>query len=71
MMNSFSWTVKSLLLSSSFLTILQQSAETREAVIHPHMQKWVRSDRANAFEVSSPTVEDLFNPVTNVNEQVW
>lgn len=61
---------KSLLLCFSFLTILQ-SAEAQEAVIHPQMQKWMKTDRANAFEVSSPFVGGLFNPVTNMCEQVW
>ncbi|XP_040008676.1 uncharacterized protein LOC120803811 isoform X2 [Xiphias gladius] len=55
---------------SNFLTILQQSAEAQEAVIHPQMQKWMKTDRANPFEVSSPYVGGVFNPVTNMCGQV-
>lgn len=61
---------KSLLMCFSFLTILQQSAEAQEAVIHPQMQKWMKTDRANAFEVSSAFVGGVFNPVANMCEQV-
>ncbi|KAK9514908.1 hypothetical protein VZT92_025590 [Zoarces viviparus] len=49
---------------SSFLTMLQQSAEAQEAVIH------MTTDRANPFEVSSPYAGGVFNPVTNMCEQV-
>ncbi|TMS16481.1 Transcription factor-like 5 protein [Larimichthys crocea] len=56
--------------SKSFLTMLQQSAEAQEAVIHPQMQKWMKTDRANPFEVSNPFVGGIFNPVTNKCEQV-
>ncbi|XP_054465348.1 transcription factor-like 5 protein [Anoplopoma fimbria] len=55
---------------SNFLTILQQSAEAQEAVIHPQMHKWMKTDRANPFEVSSPYAGGVFNPVTNMCEQV-
>ncbi|XP_010729994.1 transcription factor-like 5 protein [Larimichthys crocea] len=55
---------------SNFLTMLQQSAEAQEAVIHPQMQKWMKTDRANPFEVSNPFVGGIFNPVTNKCEQV-
>ncbi|XP_026224573.1 transcription factor-like 5 protein isoform X2 [Anabas testudineus] len=41
---------------NNFLTILQQSTESQESVIHPQMQKWMKTDRANPFEVSSPYV---------------
>lgn len=61
----------SLLLCFSFLTMLQQSAEAQEALIHPQMQKWMKTDRANPFEVTSPFVGGVFNPVTNKCEQVW
>nr|XP_033484563.1 transcription factor-like 5 protein [Epinephelus lanceolatus] len=53
----------------NFLTILQQSAETQEAVIHPQLQTWMRTERANV-EVSSPFIGSVFNPVTNMCEQV-
>ncbi|KAM6929807.1 uncharacterized protein PEZ65_008943 [Lycodopsis pacificus] len=49
---------------SNLLTMLQQSAEGQEAVIH------VTTDRANPFEVSSPYAGGAFNPVTNMCEQV-
>ncbi|XP_075955904.1 uncharacterized protein LOC142958356 [Anarhichas minor] len=49
---------------SNFLTMLQQSAEAQEAVIH------MTTDRANPFEVSSPYAGGVFNPVTNMCEQV-
>ncbi|XP_034393858.1 transcription factor-like 5 protein [Cyclopterus lumpus] len=49
---------------SNFLTMLQQSAEAQEATIHPQMHKWIKTDRANPFEVSSP------HAVTNMCEQV-
>ncbi|XP_040920311.1 transcription factor-like 5 protein [Toxotes jaculatrix] len=55
---------------SNFLTILQQSAETQEAVVHPQMQKWIKTDRSNPFEISSPYVGGVFNPVTNMCGQV-
>ncbi|XP_038578079.1 transcription factor-like 5 protein [Micropterus salmoides] len=55
---------------SNLLTILQQSAEAQEAVIHPQIQKWMKTERANPFEVSSPFVGGAFNPVTNMCEQV-
>ncbi|XP_070767303.1 transcription factor-like 5 protein [Enoplosus armatus] len=55
---------------SNFLTMLQQSAEAQEAVIHPQMQTWVKTDRANPFEASSPFVGGVFNPVINMCEQV-
>lgn len=58
------------LLCFSFLTILQQSAEAQEAVIHPQMHKWMKADRANSLEGSSPFVGGVFNPVTNMCEQV-
>ncbi|XP_029135362.2 transcription factor-like 5 protein [Labrus bergylta] len=53
-----------------FLTILQQSSENQEAVTHSQMQKWMKTDRANPFEVSCPFVGGVFNPVTNMCEQV-
>ncbi|XP_053173966.1 transcription factor-like 5 protein [Scomber japonicus] len=49
---------------SNFLTMFQQSAEAQEAVIHPQMQKWMKTDRANPFEVTSPYVGGVYNPVT-------
>ncbi|XP_023284441.1 transcription factor-like 5 protein [Seriola lalandi dorsalis] len=49
---------------TNFLTILQQSAEAHEAVIHPQMQKWMKTDRPNPFEVTN--VGGVFNPVTNM-----
>uniref|UniRef100_UPI0037E70AEA transcription factor-like 5 protein n=1 Tax=Semicossyphus pulcher TaxID=241346 RepID=UPI0037E70AEA len=55
---------------SNFLTILQQSAEAKEAAIHPQMHKWMKPDRANLYEVSNPFVGGVFNPVTNMCEQV-
>ncbi|XP_044068462.1 transcription factor-like 5 protein isoform X2 [Siniperca chuatsi] len=55
---------------SNFLTMLQQSAEAQEAAIHPQIQKWMKTDRANPYEVSSPFVGGVFNPVTNMREQV-
>ncbi|XP_035511945.1 transcription factor-like 5 protein [Morone saxatilis] len=57
---------------SNFLTMLQQSAEAQEAAMHPQMQKWMKTERANPFEVSSPFVGGVpvFNPVTNMCEQV-
>ncbi|KAA8590839.1 transcription factor-like 5 protein isoform X1 [Etheostoma spectabile] len=55
---------------SNFLTILQHSAEAQEAVIHPQMHKWMKADRANSFEVSSPFVGGVFNPATNMCDQV-
>ncbi|XP_071332870.1 transcription factor-like 5 protein isoform X2 [Trachinotus anak] len=56
---------------SNLLTILQQSAEAHEAVLHPQMQKWMKADRVNPFEVSSPYVGGVFNPVTNMCAQVF
>ncbi|KAM6981606.1 uncharacterized protein LKV04_012355 [Tautogolabrus adspersus] len=53
-----------------FLAILQQSSENQEAVTHSQMQKWMKTDRANPFEVSCPFVGGVFNPVTNMCEQV-
>ncbi|XP_068585804.1 transcription factor-like 5 protein [Cebidichthys violaceus] len=47
---------------SNFLTMLQQSAEAQEAVIH------LTTDRDNPFEVSSPYAGGVFN--TNMCEQV-
>lgn len=58
------------LLCFSFLTMFQQSAEAQEAVIHPQMQKWMKTDRANPFEVTSPYVGGVYNPVTMCG-QVW
>ncbi|XP_030279114.1 transcription factor-like 5 protein isoform X2 [Sparus aurata] len=55
---------------SKFLTTLQQSAEAQEAAMYPQMQKWMKSDRANPSEVSNPFVGGVFNPVTNMCEQV-
>ncbi|XP_070825678.1 transcription factor-like 5 protein [Chaetodon trifascialis] len=52
---------------NNFFTLLQ-SAEAHEAVLHP--QKWVTTDRANPFEVSSPFVGGVLNTVTNMCEQV-
>ncbi|KAM9351005.1 transcription factor-like 5 protein [Symphorus nematophorus] len=54
---------------SKHLTMIQQSAEAQEALIHPQMQKWIKTDRANPLEVSSPFVGGVFNPVTNTCEQ--
>uniref|UniRef100_A0A3B4VLW8 BHLH domain-containing protein n=1 Tax=Seriola dumerili TaxID=41447 RepID=A0A3B4VLW8_SERDU len=54
---------------TNFLTILQQSAEAHEAVIHPQMQKWMKTDRPNPFEVTN--VGGVFNPVTNMCGQVF
>ncbi|XP_076598266.1 transcription factor-like 5 protein [Chaetodon auriga] len=53
---------------NNFFTLLQQSAETQEAVLH--LQKSVKTDRANPFEVSSPFVGGVLNTVTNMCEQV-
>ncbi|KAI3357554.1 hypothetical protein L3Q82_015971, partial [Scortum barcoo] len=55
---------------SNFLTMLQQSVEAQEAVIHPQMQKWLKTDRGNPYEVSSQFLGGVFNPVTNMCEQV-
>ncbi|KAG7228157.1 hypothetical protein INR49_013440, partial [Caranx melampygus] len=38
---------------SNFLTILQQSAEAHGAVVHPQMQKWMKTDRPNPIEVTN------------------
>ncbi|XP_074499900.1 uncharacterized protein LOC141772617 [Sebastes fasciatus] len=54
---------------SNFWTMLQQSAEAQEAAIHSQMHKWMKTDRANPYEVSSPFVGGSFNPVTNTCEQ--
>ncbi|XP_029291314.1 LOW QUALITY PROTEIN: transcription factor-like 5 protein [Cottoperca gobio] len=54
---------------SNFWTILQQSVEAQEAAVHPQMHKWMKTDRANPFDVSSPFVGGAFNPV-NMCEQV-
>ncbi|KAM9342431.1 uncharacterized protein KZ484_015155 [Pholidichthys leucotaenia] len=43
-------------LLSHFLTKFQQSADTQEAVAHLEMQKWIKTDRAKPFEVSSSYV---------------
>ncbi|XP_041656269.1 transcription factor-like 5 protein [Cheilinus undulatus] len=61
--------VQSAVLSNS-LTILQQSAESQEAGIHPQMQKWMKTDRAKPFDLAGPIVGGVFNPVTNMCEQV-
>ncbi|XP_068453500.1 transcription factor-like 5 protein isoform X3 [Clinocottus analis] len=55
---------------SNFLTMLQQSAEAQEAAIHPQMHKWMKTDRANPLEILSPYGGAVFNPVTNMCEQV-
>ncbi|KAF3697102.1 Transcription factor-like 5 protein Cha transcription factor HPV-16 E2-binding protein 1 [Channa argus] len=55
---------------NNFLTILQQSAEAQEAVIHPQMQKWMKTNRANPFEVSSPYVGAVFTPVSSMCGQM-
>ncbi|KAK2851644.1 hypothetical protein Q5P01_007920 [Channa striata] len=55
---------------NNFLTVRQHSAESRDTVIHPHMQKWMKTDQANPFDVSSPYVGAVFNPVTNLCGQV-
>ncbi|XP_031583693.2 uncharacterized protein LOC116310905 isoform X3 [Oreochromis aureus] len=55
---------------SNFLTILQQSAEVQETVMHPPKQKWVKMDRANSFGVSSSYIEGVYGPVTNTCGQV-
>lgn len=60
---------KSLLVCFSFLTVLQQSAEAQEAVIHPQMQ-WMKTDRANPLEVSSPFGGGVFNPVP-INQSIF
>ncbi|XP_073327055.1 uncharacterized protein [Pagrus major] len=57
-------------LLSNFLTTLQQSAEAQEPAMHPQTQKWMKSDRANPSEVSSPFIGGVFNQVTNMREQV-
>lgn len=53
-----------------FLSKHQQPQEAQEGVIQPQIQPWINTDRSNAFEVSSPYVPFVYNPVTNVCEQV-
>ncbi|XP_029011052.1 transcription factor-like 5 protein isoform X2 [Betta splendens] len=55
---------------NNFLSILQQTAESQEEVTHSQMQKWMKSDGMNPFEVSSPYVGDVFNSVTNTCGQM-
>ncbi|XP_008280107.1 transcription factor-like 5 protein [Stegastes partitus] len=52
---------------TNFLTVLKQSAE---AVIHPEKQKWMRTDRADSFKVSTSYVGSDFDSVTNICGQV-
>ncbi|KAM9751603.1 uncharacterized protein ACNS7B_008420 [Menidia menidia] len=56
---------------SNFLTVLQQSTESQEAVTHPQMQKWMKADRANLFEAPSSYLGSAFDPVTNICGQVF
>ncbi|XP_072224084.1 uncharacterized protein [Leuresthes tenuis] len=55
---------------SNLLTVLQQSAEAQDAVIPPQMQKWMKADRANPFEVPGSYRGGAFDPVTNLCGQV-
>nr|XP_020466368.1 transcription factor-like 5 protein [Monopterus albus] len=54
----------------NFLTILQQSAEAQEAVIHPQMQRSMKVDKTNTLAVSSPYARDVLNLVSNTCGQV-
>lgn len=62
---------KYLLVCFSVLTKHQQTVETHEVVVQPQIQTWMKTDRANAFEIPSPFVVGVFNPVTSICEQVW
>ncbi|XP_029994668.1 uncharacterized protein LOC115422452 [Sphaeramia orbicularis] len=55
---------------SNCLAILQQSAGAQDTDKHPQKQKWMKTDRTNAFETSSPYVGGFYNPVTNMFGQV-
>lgn len=61
---------KYLLVCFSLLT-KYQTVETHEVVVQPQIQTWMKTDRANAFEIPSPFVVGVFKPVTSICEQVW
>lgn len=59
------------MLCFSFWTVLEQTVEAYEGMLHPQVQKWMRTARANGVEVSSPLVGGGFNPASSQCEHVW
>lgn len=52
------------------MTILQQSAEAQETVLHPQMEKWMKTDRANALEVLSLFVGHVMYGVEEIQNEL-
>ncbi|KAF7664381.1 hypothetical protein LDENG_00178410 [Lucifuga dentata] len=56
---------------SNLLTMLQQSAETQEAVFYPQMETWMKTDYGHLAELSSLHGGGLSNPVISMCGQVF
>lgn len=53
------------LLCFSCWTVLEQTSEAFDGVLHPHVQKFMGTGRSNGAEGV------IFNPVTNLWDNVW
>lgn len=60
----FWWNLQNTLCFSCW-TVLEQTSEAFDGVLHPHVQKFMGTGRSNCAE------KVIFNPVTNLWDNVW